>query len=174
MTTMEGGMVTTIHPEWDRKLRSLRSHGWNRHFSSDKYTFHDEGFNVRPTEVAGAIGLVQLAKLDYMNEQRTRNYEEFHRKLHGHPNITLPEVPETCTPSWFGVPMFVKTNRDGLTEYLEACGVETRPILAGNLKTQPAFRGFYFGKTPGADMSGRGFTSASTPSPTRVQPRLPS
>lgn len=151
MSTMEGGMVTT--PSWsmDRKIRSLRSHGWNRHFSKDRYTFHDQGFNLRPTEVNAAIGLVQLRKLDAMNAARTENFLEFDRQLRHHPVITLPPVPEVATPSWFGVPMFVSTGRDSLAKYLEERGVETRPILAGNLRNQPGFRGFYFGKTPGAD-----------------------
>lgn len=151
MTTMEGGMVTTPHSLVARKLRSLRSHGWTRHFSKDKYTFHDQGFNLRPTEVAAAIGLVQLGKLDAMNAQRSQNFHEFERKLRKHPHVSLPTVPEGVKPSWFGVPMFVDQNRDGLAKHLESCGVETRPILAGNLKNQPGFKGFYFGKTPGAD-----------------------
>ncbi len=122
-----------------------------RHFNQDKYTFHDQGFNLRPTEVAAAIGLVQLARLDEMNAQRTKNYDEFARIVRGTENIELPTVPKDCTPSWFGVPMFVKHDRDGLAKYLESCGIETRPILAGNLRNQPGFRGFYFPKTPGAD-----------------------
>ena len=151
MTTMEGGMITTPHSGLDRKLRSLRSHGWNRHYSDDKYTFDGPGFNLRPTEVAAAIGLVQLGKLDAMNAWRTKAHREFERQLRGHPNITLPAVPEGVRPSWFGVPMFVRSDRDGLVRHLEECGIETRPILAGNLRNQPGFRGFYFGKTPGAD-----------------------
>ena len=151
MTTMEGGMVTTSHRDFDRKIRSLRSHGWNRHFSKDRYTFHDEGFNLRPTEVQAAIGLVQLSKLAGMNEQRSLNYIEFERKLCKHPNITLPTVPPEAEPSWFGVAMLVQEGRDELAKHLEEEGVETRPILGGNLKNQPGFRGFYFNKTPGAD-----------------------
>lgn len=144
-------MVTTQYPWLDKKVRSLRSHGWTRHFSEDKYTFHDQGFNLRPTEVQAAIGLVQLRKLDAMNDARATNYEEFERLLQGHPNIRLPEAPLMTTPSMFGVPMFVERGRDELAKYLEGEGVETRPILAGNLRSQPAFRGFYFGHTPGAD-----------------------
>lgn len=151
MSTMEGGMVTTPHAGVARKLRSLRSHGWTRHFSKEKYTFHDQGFNLRPTEVSAAIGLVQLRKLDKMNEQRTKNFYEFERRLRKHPNVVLPPVPEGVTPSWFGVPMFVMRGRDEMAKYLESCGVETRPILAGNLAKQPGFKGLYFGKTPGAD-----------------------
>ena len=142
MTTMEGGMVTTTHRDIDRKVRSLRSHGWTRHFNDDKYTFHDQGFNLRPTEVNAAIGLVQLGKLESMNEMRTRNHREFERVLRNHPNVSLPSVPEGAKPSWFGLPMLVKEGRDELAKYLESCGIETRPILAGNLRNQPAFRGF--------------------------------
>jgi CDP-6-deoxy-D-xylo-4-hexulose-3-dehydrase len=151
MSTMEGGMVTTPHQNVYDRLRSLRSHGWTRHKSDDKYTFDGPGYNVRPTEVAAAIGLVQLKRLPAFNAWRKANHAEFERVLRGHPNITLPAVPEFAKPSWFGVPMFIENDRDGLARRLEEAGVETRPILAGNLKAQPGFRGFYFGKTPGAD-----------------------
>jgi CDP-4-dehydro-6-deoxyglucose reductase, E1 len=152
MTTLEGGMITTSHADVAKRLRSLRSHGWTRHYSPEKYTFDMEGFNLRPTEVAAAIGLVQLGNLDAMNAARSENFHEFERKLRGHPNVKLPEVPVHARPSWFGVPLFVGTGRDDLAKYLEAEGVETRPILAGNLRNQRAFQGFYFPKTPGADV----------------------
>jgi CDP-6-deoxy-D-xylo-4-hexulose-3-dehydrase len=152
MTTMEGGMVTTNDHVTADKYRSLRSHGWTRHKSDDKYTFDGPGFNLRPTEVQAAIGLVQLAKVDDFIRNRTANYNHFARYMADHPSVRLMDVPEHCTPSWFGIPMFVEAKqRDALAAYLEENGVETRPILAGNLRNQRAFTGFYFGPTPGAD-----------------------
>jgi len=87
-----------------------------------------------------------------MNSRRFTNYSEFERILRGHPNVKLPVVPEHSHPSWFGVPMFIGAGRDDLAKHLEAQGVETRPILAGDLREQPGFRGFFYPKSlPGAE-----------------------
>ena len=151
MCTMEGGMVTTTDADVADRVRSMRSHGWERHKGGDPYTFTSVGFNLRPTEVAAAIGLVQLNKLASMNKLRAENHDAFCALLADHPDITFPTVPKDCQPSWFGLPMLVHRDRDGLARHLEWSGVETRPILGGNLARQPAFSGFDFGPTPGAD-----------------------
>lgn len=150
MTTMEGGMITTADDDLADKLRSMRSHGWARH-KGDTHTFIHPGFNVRPTEVSAAIGLVQLHKLGTMNKLRAENRDAFCSLLADFPNITFPAVPAKARPSWFGLPMLIHEDRDGLQRHLEWSGVETRPILGGNLKRQPAFTCFAFGSVPGAD-----------------------
>ena len=147
MTTMEGGMVTCQSAALADRIRSLRSHGWARHLThapeglDRRYTFVDWGFNVRPTEVAAAIGMVQVGKLARANHQRWLNQKAFARLLDGNPNVTIPEVPVSGRAAWFGLPILLnsRADRDGLAAYLEDCGVETRPILAGNLTRQPAF-----------------------------------
>lgn len=152
ITTMEGGMVTTDQPELASLLRSLRSHGWMRHDGGDPYTFVNPGFNVRPTEISAAIGLVQLGRLEEFNKLRAENRQAFVDALSGCPGIEFPAVPGGATPSWFGLPFFVEERRDDLAAHLEANGVETRPILGGNLARQPAFQGFSeYGYFPGAD-----------------------
>lgn len=153
MTTMEGGAVTTNNPETASLLRSLRSHGWSRHEGGDPYRFVGPGFNVRPTEISAAIGLVQLARLDAFNKHRGENRDAFVRALGDNPLIDLPAVPEESSPSWFGIPMFVSgDHRQSLANYLEDNGVETRPILGGNLLRQPAFNRWRpQGPFPGAD-----------------------
>lgn len=145
MTTMEGGMVTTPSGRFAEQLRTLRSHGWARGMtnpppgSDPRYTFVDWGFNLRPTEVAAAIGLEQLKKLPDMNAARTRNYERFAKALATNTRIDLPVVPPKGKPSWFGLPLFA-LERDRLAQFLEDRGVETRPILGGNLANHPAFQ----------------------------------
>lgn len=144
ITTMEGGMVTTNDVTLASRLRTLRSHGWARHLENPprgvdpRYTFIDWGFNLRPTEVAAAIGLVQLDRLPDFLSRRRDNFASFARIL-VNPLVRLPRVPDFAEPSWFGIPMFVSGGRrDDLANWLEERGVETRPILAGNLIRQPA------------------------------------
>lgn len=150
MTTMEGGMITTGDKSLADRLRSMRSHGWARH-QGDKHTFIEHGFNLRPTEVSAAIGLVQLQKLGGMNKLRAENRAAFVNLLDGLGAVSFPAVPVGARPSWFGLPMLVHDDRDGLMRHLEWSGVETRPILGGNLARQPAFSEFRFRHVPGAD-----------------------
>lgn len=161
LTTMEGGMITTNDPELAKKFRILRSHGWARDTDlaleglDSRYTFIDWGFNVRPTEVAAAIGLVQLRRLPLFLGHRKDNFETFAQGIKDNPHLSLPTVPEGFEPSWFGIPLMVSEDapftRDELSLYLESGGVETRPILAGNLFRQPTGRFHGTHKTPGAD-----------------------
>lgn len=92
VTTMEGGMVVTDDLELAHLCRSLRAHGWTRdlppgsplfergesdHFEA--YRFILPGYNVRPLELAAAVGRVQLPKLPRMTAMRRRNLALFQR-----------------------------------------------------------------------------------------------
>ena len=68
MTTGEGGIVTTNHPDIAEKVRLLRNHG-----QQARYYHTAIGFNMRMTEIQAAIGLVQLGKLEQFNERRISN-----------------------------------------------------------------------------------------------------
>lgn len=135
MTTMEGGMVTTNDASFADQLRGMRSHGWTRHISTDRYTFADVGFNLRPTEVQAAIGRVQLRRLRGLNARRATAHSLF-MGLVDQVVVSAPQVLPAASVSWFGLPLLVG-DRDGLAAHLEAHGVETRPILGGNLARQP-------------------------------------
>jgi CDP-6-deoxy-D-xylo-4-hexulose-3-dehydrase len=96
VSTMEGGMVLTDDTELAHLARSLRAHGWTRDLPSDTPIFergHDDhfeayrfilpGYNLRPLELSGAIGLEQLKKLPVMTAQRRRNLALFHELFGG-------------------------------------------------------------------------------------------
>ena len=90
ISTMEGGMIATDDEELCHLARALRAHGWTRDLPSDSplfeprsddffeaYRFILPGYNVRPLELAGAIGLAQLKKLPGFTAQRRRNLALF-------------------------------------------------------------------------------------------------
>jgi CDP-4-dehydro-6-deoxyglucose reductase, E1 len=90
MSTMEGGMVATDDRELYELVKSLRAHGWVRDLPSDSviydkhsddfyeaYRFILPGYNVRPIEMSGAIGLEQLKKLPAMTVERRKNWALF-------------------------------------------------------------------------------------------------
>jgi CDP-6-deoxy-D-xylo-4-hexulose-3-dehydrase len=159
MTTIEGGMIVSPHPEMAELFRCLRAHGWTRHLKQKaqiesmrpdldpRFLFVNMGFNVRPTEINAAFGLHQLKKLDGFNRRRVeiaqRWLEAFAPFIHSndlHPMIPTPGTE--CT--WFGFPCTLKDQktRNSFRDYLESSGIETRPIVCGNLARQPAFEHF--------------------------------
>jgi dTDP-4-amino-4,6-dideoxygalactose transaminase len=68
MTTGEGGMVTTNDEEFAEKVRLFRSHG-----QKERYSYTMVGYNFRMTDVAAAVGIEQLKKLEEFNEKRIKN-----------------------------------------------------------------------------------------------------
>lgn len=176
ITTMEGGMILTKDAEFAERLRLLRAHGWSRNLRNPppaesgidpRYTFLNWGFNVRPTELQSGFGLVQLARFDEFQAHRDRNAAQAVERLQEHADfLHLMHVPAPGTCSWFALPVLVDEQapftRDEITGYLERHGVETRPIVTGNIAKHPAVRGFEkvmsFGALPGADaVHERGF-----------------
>lgn len=98
ISTMEGGMITTDDRELFELVKSLRAHGWVRDLPADSvifdkrdddffeaYRFILPGYNVRPIEMSGAIGLEQLMKLPGMTAERRKNWALF-QKLFGGDN----------------------------------------------------------------------------------------
>jgi CDP-6-deoxy-D-xylo-4-hexulose-3-dehydrase len=98
ISTMEGGMVTTDDRELFELVKSMRAHGWVRDLPADSiiydkrnddfyeaYRFILPGYNVRPIELSGAIGIEQLKKLPAMTAERRKNWALF-QKLFGGDN----------------------------------------------------------------------------------------
>ena len=154
ITTMEGGMILTRDSDFAHRMRLLRAHGWVRHIASDaeiekgidpRYTFVNWGFNVRPTELQAGFGLHQISKLTEFNETRNRNAEKLVLMFKEHESFfSIMHVKENAKCSWFAFPVLVKKDspfsREELTSYLELSGVETRPVVAGNIARQPGFK----------------------------------
>jgi CDP-6-deoxy-D-xylo-4-hexulose-3-dehydrase len=182
ITTMEGGMITTNDPELADRLRILRAHGWLRNVDSGRYPVQDGetdprysfvnwGFNLRPTELQAGFGLQQLAKLPEFTERRGKLASRFFSYIDGTRFLSRPAVSARGRPVWMALPILLKEcapfRRSDLTSYLESSGVETRPIVAGNLMRQPAARLFGdlgAGAFPGADVvHDRGFYVGLSP-----------
>src|SRR5262249_32488880 len=119
ITTMEGGLVLTDDPDIDHLARAIRSHGWTRDVPPDSYLHdgrrHDAffdayrfvvpGYNVRPLEMSGAIGLEQLKKLDRSIEIRRANAARFVELFEGDPRFIIQR--ENGRSSWFSFTMIL-------------------------------------------------------------------
>ncbi len=152
LQTMEGGMIACRDKDDADYLRSLRAHGWCRDLPDDNkiykktgdnfkdsFTFVTPGYSVRPLEMSGAIGSVQLKKWPKMEEQRRKNAQLFQYKFEEFPGIELQK--EIGQSSWFGFSILLtnqlKGKRDSVVKALTENGVECRPIVAGNFMRNP-------------------------------------
>jgi CDP-6-deoxy-D-xylo-4-hexulose-3-dehydrase len=149
--TMEGGMITTNNVEHYHLLRSLRAHGWSRDIPeskllgnsendiwADKFKFYLPGYNLRPLEMSGAIGMKQLEKLDNFIALRRENAEFLIRQLSLNTNFKVQE--QGRFGSWMTFALTIQNNdinRKELLKELELKGYETRPIVSGNFIKQP-------------------------------------
>lgn len=169
ITTMEGGMVTVPELDDADALRILRAHGWLRnaerttlgsgHDDLDpRYAFVNWGFNVRPTELQAGFGLEQLKKLPGFADARASFSKRFYEAIATFPGLRGPRVLPKATPSWMALPIVVEQgagfDRRTLMAHLESQGIETRPIVTGNVARQPAthlFPAIRCDSLPGAD-----------------------
>jgi len=152
ISTMEGGVILTDDEELYHILLCLRAHGWTRQLPEknlltgtksgdpfeESFRFVLPGYNVRPLELSGAIGLEQLKKLPDIINGRQKNAGFFKDTMDNHPLLSIQK--EIGNSSWFGFSLIVRPNcgltRNDLRLFLDKNGVEYRPIVAGNFAEQ--------------------------------------
>jgi perosamine synthetase len=140
ITMGEGGMVTTNDDPLAEKMNSLRNHGASiseeqRHYGPKPYIlpdFEHLGYNYRMTDLQGAVGLVQLGKLDRFVEERQFWAEFYHRELSDVPWLRTPPIPAGYRHGWQAYVCYVDEAqapmpRNAIMEGLQALGVSTRP-----------------------------------------------
>jgi CDP-6-deoxy-D-xylo-4-hexulose-3-dehydrase len=160
--TREQEIILTAFREWGRgcycvgpEANKLKNGTCKNRFScwlesmpgevfDHKYVYDEIGFNLKPIELQGSMGLVQLKKLPDIHRLRRENYarlfkiyEKYEAYFH------LPRAREKSDPSWFAFPLTIRKGapfkRAEFVDYLEDCKIQTRPYFAGNLMLQPAY-----------------------------------
>lgn len=184
LSTIEGGAVCTDDKNLNIAINMARAHGWDRNLDEtdqknirkkykinnfySKYSFYDLGFNLRPTEIQGFIGLEQLKFIDEIIKKREVNFNKF---LSIYSNNKFIEIKSLMNKnSNFAFPVICK-NKKIQKYYIDKCtkaGIEVRPIVGGTMTKQPFFKkyikenkrqecpnanfidqnGFYFGNNP--------------------------
>jgi dTDP-4-amino-4,6-dideoxygalactose transaminase len=140
ITTGEGGMVTTQDETLADRMDCLRNHGAEvseeqRHHGPRPYLMPDFkllGFNYRMSDLQGAVGLEQLRKLDHLIEQRRLWARFYDQELAEISWLRTPQVAEGFGHSWQAYVCFVDErksplSRNRLMDYLQQCGISTRP-----------------------------------------------
>jgi len=153
--TIEGGFLLTDNFRLYCNALSLRSHGWTReqptnsHLISKKYSNFEKlfkfilpGFNLRPTEINAKLGIVQLKKLKKFIINRRRNAKIVYEIFKDLKSTYLQEYNKEN--SFFGF-AFILTNklenkRDMIVRYMKNNQIECRPIVSGNITTNPMIK----------------------------------
>jgi CDP-6-deoxy-D-xylo-4-hexulose-3-dehydrase len=147
ISTMEGGVLVTNNTEIAHVARSMRAHGWTRDLPADTtiyekrdedffeaYRFILPGYNARPLEIAGAIGVEQLKKLDAMVEARRRNAALFQKLFAGDPRFIIQR--ENGRSSWFCFTIILnpdrRIDRGKVMAALKKADIGYRIITGGN------------------------------------------
>jgi CDP-4-dehydro-6-deoxyglucose reductase, E1 len=169
ITTMEGGVINTDDEEIYHLLLSLRSHGWTRHLPEknllctkspdpfeERFRFILPGYNVRPMELMGAVGIEQLKKLPKFIEARIENAAHFKQLFATDPRFIIQK--EHGISSWYGFSLLVRpdagVNRSTVLAALDRAGIETRPVVSGNFLKNDVMQHLnhrVVGATPNAD-----------------------
>ena len=157
MTTIEGGMVCTNDDKLYSIMKAKRSHGLARELPPEdfeqakkdypnihpQFLFITEGYNVRNHEICAVLGSSQLKRLDDSIAIRKQNYDMFYNIISRYSDLFY--VPsDSDTNSSYAFPLVAKSNAlaTRLKENLEKNGIETRPIVSGNLLRQPFLKAY--------------------------------
>lgn len=166
MTMGEGGAVYTNDTTLKRLIESFRDWGrdcwcasghdntcrqrFDQQFGElplgydHKYVYSHFGYNLKVTDMQAAIGCAQLEKVPQFVEARKQNWQLLKNELAELDHFfVMPEATTNSAPSWFGFLLTVREGvgftRDQIVQHLEAKGIQTRMLFAGNLIKHPCF-----------------------------------
>lgn len=158
ISTMEGGMIVTDDRELYHILLSLRAHGWTRNLPKqnhvcgtksdnafeESFRFILPGYNMRPLEMSGAIGIEQIKKLPRLVAARRANADRFIELMAEFPWLGVQK--EIGASSWFGFSLVLRENapvsRETLVQRFTEKNIDVRPIVAGNFVKNEVIKWF--------------------------------
>lgn len=157
ISTMEGGITVTNDEELYHLLLSLRAHGWTRNLPKinkicnlsedpfiESFRFILPGYNLRPLEMSGAIGIEQLAKLPALIHKRQANGAYFTNLFNSSKKFLTQK--QVGSSSWFGFSLVLRQDLSmlmpELRSILEEINVEYRPIVTGNFLNSDVIKYF--------------------------------
>ena len=170
ITTGEGGAVFVKSPLVKKQVESFRDWGRDCYCETGcdntcfkrfewqlgdlpegydhKYIYSHIGYNLKATDMQAALGVTQLAKLDYFIEKRKENFNYLRSALSRVEGLSIAVATENSDPSWFGCPITLDplhpVNREELLRFLDSRKIGTRLLFAGNILKQPAYKNVDF------------------------------
>ena len=167
ISTGEGGMVTSNSEEIVKEARSFA--WWGRDcycvgsanllckgtcgnrfdkwldlydgIVDHKYVFTNMGYNLKPMDLQGAIGLVQLEKFPIISVLRNHSFSVISELVKTYLKVEIPHVYPKAKPCWFGTPLIFsdKETKVKANQYFENNKIQTRPYFAGNILLHPGY-----------------------------------
>lgn len=157
LSTIEGGSICTDDKELANMLRIVRAHGWDRNLDFAKqtairkkfkvnstfysrYTFYDLGYNLRPTEINGFIGNIQLKYLNEIIRKRNKNFIKMIKHISSNKKYLPLRYDHIDVLSSFAIPLICrdKKTREQLVKKCRG-KIEIRPIIGGDITKQPFY-----------------------------------
>ena len=168
ISTMEGGLIVTDDFEIYSLCKSLRNHGWTRDQDENSpiykkkeddffeaYRFILPGYNVRPGELQGALGLQQIKKLPAMIAQRRKNAAYFVNKFKDDARFIIQK--EVGESSWFSFTMILhpeaSLKRQNIFNALKKAEIGYRIITGGNFLEHDVIKYFDYEVTKSTNAS---------------------
>jgi len=167
ITTCEGGMISSNNKEiidiarsfawWGRDCYCVGSANLlacgtcNKRFDKwlekydgivdHKYVFSNIGYNLKPLDLQGAIGNVQIEKFQLIHELRRKNKKKIGTIFESIKGVRVVKERQAAETSWFGVPIVCNNNKlkQELVSFLEKNRIQTRNYFAGNILMHPAY-----------------------------------
>ena len=170
ITTGEGGAVFVKSPLVKKQVESFRDWGRDCYCETGKdntcakrfgwqlgdlpegydhkYTYSHIGYNLKATDMQAALGITQLAKVEFFIQRRKENFEYLRKHLSQIEGLSIAQATEHSDPSWFGCPITLDpshpVNREDLLRFLDSRKIGTRLLFAGNITKQPAYKNVDF------------------------------
>ena len=115
-----------------------------------RYVFNEIGYNLKPVEIQGAIGLEQINKLPMLDRARRENHQDLIKIFEPYKEYFYLPLPEPKSdPCWFAFLLTVKDSapftRDEIVNYFESKKIQTRAYFSGNILAHPGYNHLYAG-----------------------------
>ena len=142
ITTGEGGMVSSNDAEIVSTARSIDN--WLPNYDGvmdHKYIFTNLGYNLKPLDFQGAIGLAQMGKVDEIHVKRRNAKKVLSKIIEDNLDVYVPTELNKAETSWFGTPIVCenKEYKTKLVNHLEKHKIQTRNYFAGNILLHPGY-----------------------------------
>jgi CDP-6-deoxy-D-xylo-4-hexulose-3-dehydrase len=170
ITTGEGGAVFVKSPLVKKQVESFRDWGRDCYCETGcdntcfkrfewqlgdlpagydhKYIYSHIGYNLKATDMQAALGVTQLAKLEFFIQRRKENFTYLSNALSKIEGLSIAVATPNSDPSWFGCPITLDpkhpVNREELLRFLDSRKIGTRLLFAGNILKQPAYKSVDF------------------------------